>query len=351
MKRYLSTFFAFAFFINAHSQGFTEKEVEFWDLTESFKLSGTLTSPNGLTKFPVAVLISGSGQTDRDETIGKHKIFKTLAEYLSNNGIGVLRYDDRGGFKSSGPSVANSTTQELALDVEAAVEYLENIEKFENVGFIGHSEGGGIGPIVISKVKDVSFFVSLAGPGVTGKEVLLKQNRDIYLGVGVKEEHINHYLDSFFEPVLDFMVSENDSTTKANKIKSLGENYREKYKGENFALSMNTNETNIPVFMRQLNSKWFVSFIQFNPKPYWKQVDCPTLALKGSLDVQVEVKSNLGAIESLKNKHIETKVLENHNHLFQVAKTGGLQEYAKIKEAISVEALTEIKNFILQLKF
>lgn len=334
----------------AFSQNFDEKEVEFWDLSQSFKLSGTLTSPKELKNFPVAVLISGSGQTDRDETIGKHKIFKTMAEYLSNNGIGVLRYDDRGGFKSSGPSVANSTTQELALDVEAAVEYLQNVEKFENVGLIGHSEGGGIGPLVISKVKDLSFFVSLAGPGVSGKEVLLKQNKDIYLSVGVKEEHISHYLDSFFEPVLDFMVSENDSTTKANKIRTLGENYREKYKGENFALSMNTNETNIPVFMKQLNSKWFVSFIQFDPKPYWKQVDCPTLALNGSLDVQVEVKSNLGAIESLNNKYIKTKVLENHNHLFQVAKTGSLQEYAKIKEAISEETLTEVRNFILEHK-
>jgi pimeloyl-ACP methyl ester carboxylesterase len=334
----------------AFSQNFDEKEVEFWDLSQSFKLSGTLTSPKGLKNFPVAVLISGSGQTDRDETIGKHKIFKTLSEYLSNNGIGVLRYDDRGGFKSSGPSVANSTTQELALDVEAAIEYLQNVEKFENVGLIGHSEGGGIGPMVISKVKDLSFFVSLAGPGVSGKEVLLKQNKDIYLNVGVKEEHISHYLDSFFEPVLDFMVTENDSTTKANKIKSLGENYREKYKGENFALSMNTNETNIPVFMKQLNSKWFVSFIQFDPKPYWKQVDCPTLALNGSLDVQVEVKSNLGAIESLNNKYIKTKVLENHNHLFQVAKTGSLQEYAKIKEAISEETLIEVRNFILKHK-
>jgi pimeloyl-ACP methyl ester carboxylesterase len=334
----------------AFSQNFDEKEVEFWDLNQSFKLSGTLTSPKGLKNFPVAVLISGSGQTDRDETIGKHKIFKTLAEHLSNNGIGVLRYDDRGGFKSSGPSVANSTTQELALDVEAAIEYLQNVEKFENVGLIGHSEGGGIGPMVISKVKDLSFFVSLAGPGVSGKEVLLKQNKDIYLSVGVKEEHISHYLDSFFEPVLDFMVTENDSTTKANKIKSLGENYREKYKGENFALSMNTNETNIPVFMKQLNSKWFVSFIQFDPKPYWKQVDCPTLALNGSLDVQVEVKSNLGAIESLNNKYIKTKVLENHNHLFQVAKTGSLQEYAKIKEAISEETLIEVRNFILEHK-
>ncbi len=351
MKKYLSTFFVFAFFINAHSQGFTEKEVEFWDLTESFKLSGTLTTPNGLSKFPVAVLISGSGQTDRDETIGKHKIFKTLAEYLSNNGIGVLRYDDRGGFKSKGPSTSNSTTEELANDVEAAVDFLVNTENIKNVGLIGHSEGGGIGPVVISKIKNIAFFVSLAGPAVSGKEILLKQNKDIFLNVGVNSDHIDHYLLDFFEPVLEVVSSDKDSTFKAQKIKELGLNYREKHKGENIALSMNTNESNIPIFMNQLNSVWFRNFLKFDSKAYWAKIDCPTLALNGSLDLQVDAKTNLGVIESLKNKHIETKLLENHNHLFQLAKTGGLQEYAKIKEAISMEALTEIKNFIRQLKF
>jgi pimeloyl-ACP methyl ester carboxylesterase len=346
MKKYLSTFLIFSFSINAHSQGFTEKEVEFWDLTESFKLSGTLTVPNGLSKFPVAVLISGSGQTDRDETIGKHKIFKTLAEYLSNNGIGVLRYDDRGGFKSGGPRVSKSTTQDLALDVEAAYYFLKKEQKIKTIGLIGHSEGGGIGPLVAAKIKNIAFFISLAGPGVSGEQILIQQNKDIYVDAGLPASYVDHFIEDFFKPMLSDIVLEKDSTSKAEYIKELGETYREKHKGESFVLSSTTNSNNIPLIMKQLNNRWFISFIKFNPQEYWKKLKCPTLALNGDLDIQVEVKTNLGAIENIKNKNIKTKILKNHNHLFQIAKSGNLQEYAKLKDGISEETLVEIKNFI-----
>ena len=334
----------------SNAQDFDQKEIEFWDLSHTFKLSGTLTTPKALKNYPAVVLISGSGQTDRDETIGNHKIFKTLAEYLSNNGIAVLRYDDRGGFNSGGPSTAISTTQDLALDVEAAVKYLKKEEKIKKVGLIGHSEGGGIGPMVIANVKKIAFFVSMAGPGVSRKEVLIKQNKDIYLSMKVPEAHIDHYLQTFFEPVIDLVTSTKDSLTKAEGMKALGMEFREKYKDDNIVLKMNTSEKNIPVFMKQLNSNWFRSFLAYDPRPYWSKIYCPTLALNGDLDLQVEAKVNLGAIESVKNKNITTKILKSHNHLFQKAKTGSLQEYAKLPESISEEALLEIKTFILSSK-
>ena len=329
-------------------QNFDEKEVSFWDLSKTFKLSGTFTSPKGLKNYPVAVLISGSGQTDRDETLGKHKIFKDLAEYLSNNGIGVLRYDDRGGFKSEGPKTINSTTQELAQDVVAAVKFVKKDLKIKKIGLIGHSEGGGIGPIVASKVKNLDFFVSLAGPGVSGKEILIQQNKDIYLESGVPAEHLEHFIKDFFEPMLSDVVLEKDSVSKANNIKKLGENYQQKYKAENFVLGMTTNSGNIPLIMKQLNNPWFISFIKYDPQEYWKNIKTRTLALNGDLDIQVNAKINLAAIENQKNKHIKTKILKNHNHLFQIAKTGNLQEYYKLNEGISKETLIEIKNFIIE---
>lgn len=342
-------FLAFLFlnFTQVFGQNFDEKEVNFWDLSKTFKLSGTFTNPKGLKNYPVAILISGSGQTDRDETLGKHKIFKELAEYLSNNGIGVLRYDDRGGFKSGGPKTINSTSQELAQDVVAALKFVKKELKIKQIGLIGHSEGGGIGPIVASKVKNLDFLVSLAGPGVSGREILIQQNKDIYLESGVPAEHIEHYIKDFFEPMLSDVVLEKDSTSKANNIKKLGENYQKKYKGESFVLGMTTNSANIPLIMRQLNNPWFISFLIYDPQEYWKNMKIRTLALNGDLDIQVNAKVNLTAIENQKNKHIETKILKNHNHLFQIAKTGNIQEYYKLNEGISKETLTEIKNFIL----
>ena len=338
----------FLSFFNTIAQDFNEKEVEFWNLSHSFRLRGTLTTPKSGKNYPVAILISGSGQTDRDETIGKLKIFKTLAEYLSSNGAAVLRYDDRGGFKSEGPSTTKSTSLDLAQDVEAAVTFLKKSEKFNQIGLIGHSEGGGIAPVVASKMKEIKFLVALAGPGLSGKDVLVRQNREIFMKSGVQEAHVDNYLNDFFLPLLSLISENKDSTAKASELKRLGESYREKHQGENFVLSMNTSEKNIPIFINQLGSKWFQSFLKFDPIKYWKNTECRTLALNGSLDVQVDAKTNLGAISALNKSNIETRVLPGLNHLFQEAKNGNVSEYASLNGTISDQTLSIIKNFILK---
>jgi uncharacterized protein len=349
MKKILLAFIALISF-NGMAQNFDQKEVEFWDLSHSFKLSGTLTIPKNQKKFPTAILISGSGQSDRDETIGKHKIFKTLAEYLSNNGIAVLRYDDRGGYKSGGPSTSKSTSYDLAKDVEAAYIYLKKEEKLKNIGLIGHSEGGGIGPLVLEEEQGLDFFVSMAGPAVKGKKLLITQNRAIYSQMGVKSDELNQYLNEFFEPVIDVVLTDKDSTAKANEIKQLGTNFREKYPKSYLSLRANASEKSVPAFMSQLNSEWYRAFLNFDPIQSWSKINCPTLALNGSIDLQVDPSDNLRAIESLKKTNIQTKLLKDHNHLFQIGKTGSTMEYFSIKEDISDEALNEIKSFILNLK-
>ena len=96
------------------------------------------------------------------------------------------------------------------------------------------------------------------------------------------------------------------------------------------------------------HSWWFISFLKYDPQKYWKKIKIRTLALNGDLDIQVNAKVNLTAIENLENKHIKTRILKNHNHLFQIAKTGSLQEYYKLNEGISKETLLEIKNFIIE---
>ena len=79
------------------------EEVTFENKKDSVKLSGTLTHPstNGVA-FPVVILISGSGPQNRDEELMGHRPFLVLSDYLTRNGIGVLRFDDRGVGKSTG---------------------------------------------------------------------------------------------------------------------------------------------------------------------------------------------------------------------------------------------------------
>ncbi len=102
--------------IFAFGQNFEEKEINILQETEGFELSGTLTVPKNNPEFKIGIMITGSGQTDRDETIGKHKIFRDLAHKLAENGIATFRYDDRGGYKSKGPKVQNSTAEQLVSD-------------------------------------------------------------------------------------------------------------------------------------------------------------------------------------------------------------------------------------------
>ena len=88
----------------------------------------------------------------------------------------MLRYDDRGVGKSKG-NAANATSLSFADDAAAAVNiFLDDRDQTEKIGLAGHSEGGLIAPIVASKNKNMAFIVSLAGPGVSGYDIIVKQN-------------------------------------------------------------------------------------------------------------------------------------------------------------------------------
>lgn len=103
---------------------YLSEEVTFENKKANVTLSGTLTLPKKEGKFPVVVLIAGSGQADRNEEVFGHKPFLVISDYLTRNGIAVLRYDKRGVGKSSGDFKA-ATTADFASDAESAVEYLQ----------------------------------------------------------------------------------------------------------------------------------------------------------------------------------------------------------------------------------
>ncbi|HET7732223.1 MAG TPA: alpha/beta hydrolase, partial [Paludibacter sp.] len=165
------------------------EEVTFENKKDSITLAGTLTLPKKVGKFPVVVLISGSGPQNRDEELMGHKPFLVLSDYLTHNGIGVLRFDDRGTNASKG-NFAKATTNDFAGDVEAAVNYLKTRKDIDNkrIGLIGHSEGGIIAPIVAVNCKDVKYIVLMAGTAIPGSELLLRQQELIGRASGMTEE-------------------------------------------------------------------------------------------------------------------------------------------------------------------
>lgn len=153
------------------------EEVSFPNTPANITLAGTLTVPNDAGRYPAVLLIAGSGQHDRDENVAGHRPFLVLADYLTRHGIAVLRVDKRGEGHSGGDGATAATTEELAGDTLAGVAYLKTRAEVNprQIGLIGHSEGGLIAPIVATRSKDVAFIVLLAGPGVTGEQILLSR--------------------------------------------------------------------------------------------------------------------------------------------------------------------------------
>lgn len=321
-----------------------EEKVTFNNKAAGVTLAGTLTLPSKKGKYPVVVLVSGSGPQNRDEELLGHKPFLVLADHLTRQGIGVLRYDDRGVAESTGDFSA-ATSADFAADALAAVEYLKKrkgVNK-KQIGIVGHSEGGLIAPICAAQSKDVAFIVLLAGPGVDGEEILVKQIADIERAQGISEEKIQADLRKSRQ-VYRRIKTEQDTSRLRLKLSAMLESEM----GEQ---TENTKEQ-IKREVDQYLSPWFRHFVQYDPRTSLEKVKCPVLAINGEKDLQVDPKINLEAIEAALKKAGNTryvvKELAGLNHLFQTSETGSPMEYNKIEETFSPAALKIVSDWILE---
>ncbi|SNR13947.1 alpha/beta hydrolase family protein [Tenacibaculum jejuense] len=328
-------------------------DVTFKSGKADFKLAGTLTLPKDKKNPPVAILISGSGPQNRNSEIKQfnHRPFLVLSDYLTKNGIAVLRFDDRGIAKSEG-KFKGATSHDFADDVLGAIAFLKtkgNLIDTKKIGLIGHSEGSLIAAITASQSNDLAFVVSLAGPGVDGVEVLLTQSRKTMELRNVPAEFIDKN-EKLAGKMYEIAQQGKDSLTIATKIHSfLAE---QKKSDPNSPLLMQLTKPVIDAQIKAINSKWMLNFLRTDPKAYLSKITCPFLALNGSKDVQVLSQLNLNgiktALKQAKNKDAEFIELDGFNHLFQKAKTGSIQEYATIEETFSEDALVVIKDWILK---
>ena len=332
---------------------YISEEVTFINDKDKINLAGTLTLPKGAGKFPAVILISGSGPQNRDEEIMGHKPFLVLADYLTRNGIAVLRYDDRGTNKSEG-NFQTATTHDFATDVMSAVKYLRKRNEInpEKIGLAGHSEGGIIAPMVASEDKNLKFIILLAGTGIKGSEILLLQQELIGRANGMKEADIKKTagLNGTIYMMIDKI--ENTDTLKV-KIREYLVAKSKDLTDMKIPEGSNLNEI-IDMQINQITSPWMLNFIRYIPSPMLSNVKCPVLAVIGSKDLQVPSQVNLQAIEgALKkggNKNYTVKELPGLNHLFQECKTGSPNEYAEIEQTISPVLLETVSNWIKGLK-
>ena len=318
---------------------YDEEEVAIDNAKAGVRLGGTLTKPKGGGPFPTALLLTGSGQQDRDETIFGHKPFLVIADHLTRKGIAVLRCDDRGIGKSTG-NFSKSTTADFATDAAACVAYLTGRRDIDakRIGLIGHSEGAMIGQILAAESDDIAFLVMLAGPGISGEEVSFAQAEAIAKAAGEDTEVIAWHRETQRELFkLAKAGADEDRLAVAfrERVAKLSEEKRQKHKAMLAVLES--------MAKQQLSHPWVQFFLSYDPKLVLRKVRCPVVALNGSKDLQVAPKVNLAAIEkALKdggNRDVTIKEFPGLNHLFQAATTGAPSEYGKIEETFNPAAL------------
>lgn len=322
------------------------EDVEFENESEGIVLAGTLTKPRGDGPFACAVLITGSGPQDRDETIFEHKPFLVIADALTRTGIAVLRYDDRGVGGSTG-TLATATSEHLAADAAAAMDFLKTRADIDGarIGLIGHSEGGILAPMIASHRTDVAFAVLLAGPGDDGAKILLEQSALIARAAGASEEEIaksQAQQNKIFAIVKDPTIDRKDAPERMKAALLEGE-----------AGLTAEERAQLGAEIAEFNSPWMRFFLTYDPAPALTAMRCPTLALLGEKDLQVPAVPNAESIGRAFEKaraagaqHLEVEILPGLNHLFQKCETGGVGEYVEIEHTIDESALSRIVEFV-----
>lgn len=351
MKKISSIFLALLTFcsISAADKGeYTSRNVTFNNDTITF--AGTLTVPVGVDKAPAVVILSGTGKQNRDGEMGGHKMFADIADYLSRQGIAVLRYDDRGTGESTG-TYETSTTLDFATDGLAAVAFLKTQPDIDpaRIGFIGHSEGGAAMSIAASQCEDVKYMVSLAGLCLDGLNALITQNHNLVISYNLPDHDVKRY-DVINE--LMFRVAK-----KYAQSDSLEYHLQEAY--DKWAamdsiyfstLGVEFDHFRFPIYMykMQATGPWYRFHVSYDPADYLSKVNIPVLALNGSKDKFVDADTHLPGWKRYmpENADVTTVKLEGLNHLFLPCETGLPDEYSKITAPLSPEMLTIVAEWI-----
>ena len=271
-------------------------------------LAGTLLLPKkGPGPFPAVVMITGSGQQERDETLPfpnlkNFRPFRQIAEMLATRGIAVLRVDDRGvGASTGAATLATATTKDFADDTRAQIAYLRGRQEIDprRIALIGHSEGGSIAPQVAVTDKLLAAVILLAGPGIIGADISRAQLRASFANqpnLGLKEKQK--------------MIDEQEALIRATvnndpKVKSLPETI----------------------------TPWVREFWTYDPIPTMRRVRQPVLILQGALDQQITADQAAlleKAARAGGNRDVTTRVFPKLNHLFLPCETGAFDEYTKL---------------------
>jgi pimeloyl-ACP methyl ester carboxylesterase len=222
-----------------------------------FNIGATISRPPNLPgRLPAVVLVGGSGRQDRDEILYGVPVFGYLSGALADAGFIVVRYDKRG-VGQSGGRVEHAGLPEYADDLVGLIAWLRKRKDVDpdRIFVLTHGEGSAVGMTAAAKDKRIRGLGLLAAPGLTGREVVLEQQRQAL------ERRNESEADRQAKIALQKRVIEAVTTGKGW-------------------------ETLPPDVRRQADSLWFKSWLLFDPAVAMKKIGQPVLVLHGALDLQ-----------------------------------------------------------------
>lgn len=334
---------------------YNSENVGFFSSNKGMKFGGTITSPKDDDKHPAIILISGSGAQNRDEELFQHKPFAVVADYLTKRGYVVLRVDDRG-VGNTGGDRTNATTADYADDVREVVEYLKTRKEVDKkkIGLYGHSEGAAIAQIVAAGNKDIDFIILMAGPGVSGVELMTEQSVATVVSMGLKEEAAKQY-GVLYKGIVSNIIKSKSRDEAGDNVYKILDNWIENTDESTVLMTTGIEDsTSKSIFARQFIdavwNKWMMYFLQYDPQPYLEKMNCKVLALNGDKDIQVISRTNLeGMVKALDKSKVKTKSIreiEGVNHLFQECTLCTVQEYGQLEQTIKPEVLDIVGDWL-----
>ena len=278
--------------------------------TSTGDITGTLTIPRKSERIPIALIIAGSGPTDRDgnNPFMKNDCLKQLAHALAAHNIASLRYDKRGiaQSKGAGKNEADLRFDDYVYDAAQWIKLLKDKKLYTQIIVVGHSEGSLIGMIA---GRNADKFVSVAGAGQSADKILKEQ-----LGSQLK-------------------VIQDTSSAIIDTLKS-------------GRLAGHVNPILNSLF-RPSVQPYLISWFRYDPQEEIKKLQIPILILQGTNDIQVSIED----AKRLKaaNPNSKLVMLPHVNHILKKV-TGDKQEniktYNNSQLPIDEELVANIVSFI-----
>ena len=297
------------------------------------RLAGTLTLPEGAGPFPAAILITGTGPQDRDETIEGHKSFAIWADALTRRGVAVLRFDDRGVAASTG-NFGAATQRDFASDVKAAFDWLAARPDIDpaRVGLIGHSEGASFAHLAMEDGLRPAWLVTLAGPAVSGGETIQEQQRRIATAAGLPPEEVERS-NAFQRRVMAAVAANADDAGAVRR------------EVEAVLLERGRTPEEAAQIAAVMSGDWYRGMVAWNPADAIRATRVPMLAVYGGKDLQVPADQNAPVLSRLK-PDADVVVLPGLNHLFQPAETGLMAEYGQIETTLDPSVIRTVVDWV-----